>query len=156
MTDTPPPDGPAAPRWMRILLVVSLALNLLVAGLLVGAALGEGGPGRGPRPAELALGPLARALDEGDRRAILQDLHGHPGLQGLGRDRRNAGLREIAAALRADPFEPDRAKAALAAQAEEIAHAQSAVQDALIARLAAMSPEARRAFADRLEQGRGR
>lgn len=145
-----PPAAPAAPRWMRVLLVASLALNLLVAGLLLGDALAGGGPGRGPRPADLALGPVARALGAEDRRAILRDLRGHPGLRPLGRDARDAGLAEIVAAVRAEPFEPQRLRAALAAQSERMAGAHEAVQEALLARLSAMTPEERAAFADRL------
>ena len=101
MTISPNPSSPSpgAPRWMRVLLVLSLALNLLVAGLLIGDALTGGGPGRGPRPAEMALGPVAQALDPADRRAILGTLRGNPGLRPLGREERIAGLQEIAAVL---------------------------------------------------------
>lgn len=153
---TPPIPGPpmtppaaAAPRWMRVLLVVSLALNLLVAGLLLGDALAGG---HGPRPAGLALGPIARALDEDDRRAILLSLRGHPNLRPLGQGERDRGLREIAGAVRAEPFDPDRLRAALSAQSDRVIQAQDAVRDALLARLAAMPPEERTAFAGRLEQ----
>ena len=130
--------------------------KLSLAGLLIGDALSGGGPGRGPRPAELALGPLARALDPEDRRAILQDLRGDPGLGPLGREERAADLAGMAAALRTEPFDEAAAGAALAAGAERLASAEAAVREALIARLAAMPPEARRAVADRIESERGR
>lgn len=161
MIDTSPPPAPApapavAPRWMRVLLVLSLALNFLILGLVVGHALGGGGPGRGPRPAEFALGPLARALEPEDRRAILLDLRGHPGLRPLGREHREAGLAEVAAAVRAEPFAEERVRAALAAQSERLVEAERAVREALVARLAAMPPEARAAFAERIEAERGR
>ena len=157
MTDTlPPASQSTAPRWMRVLLVLSLALNLLVAGLVVGDAFVGGGPGRGPRPAEMTLGPLARALDEDDRRAILRSLRGHPDIEALGRDRRDQGIEDIVAAFRAEPFDPEQARAALSVQAEQVGRVQAAAQQALVDRLAAMETEARRAFADRLEQARGR
>ncbi|MFT5364006.1 MAG: putative membrane protein, partial [Dinoroseobacter sp.] len=61
MSDATPqtPEGlpPRAPRWMKIALVVSLAINLAVIGLVAGAAVNfrkDGGPqsGRidGPNP----------------------------------------------------------------------------------------------------------
>ena len=154
MTDATP--APSAPRWMRWLLVLSLALNLLVLGLVVGDALSGGGPGRGPRPVEMTLGPVARALDPADRRAILGELRGHPDLHHLGRGGREAGLREVAAALRAEPFDADRARAALAMQSDRVVAAHAAVQEALLARIAAMTAEERAAFANRLEAEVGR
>lgn len=154
-TDIPPtPPSRAMPRRMRILLVLSLALNLLVAGLLIGDALTGGGPGRVPRPAELALGPVARALAKEDRQAILADLRGHPGLRPIGRGERDAGLDEIAAAIRTEPFDAERVRRALAAQTERVARSQEAVQEALVSRLATMAPAERLAFADRLDEER--
>jgi hypothetical protein len=138
-------------RGVRVLLLASLALNLLVAGLVLGDALAGGGPGGPPRRVEMSLGPLARALDEDDRRAILEDLRGRP--EFARRGPRGADLAPILAALRAEPFDPDRARAAFAEQARVVAAAQGAAQEALLARLAAMSPEARAAVADRLEGG---
>ena len=160
MTDTPPPPPPAAParaapRWMRVLLVLSLALNLLVAGLVLGAILVDG-PGRGPRPVEMELGPIARALDQSDRRAILGSLRGHPDLRPFARADMAADIAALQAALRADPFDPDAARAALASRAQRVERAQAAVQEALLARVAAMTPDQRAALADRLEDEGGR
>lgn len=157
MTTTPPSLVPAAGsrfRWMRLLLVVSLGLNLLVAGLLLGDALTGGGPGRGPRPVEMTLGPFARALDEGDRRAILEDLRGHPDLRPLTREEFAAGLQGIREVVQADPFESAAVLQALSEQSERINRSERAVQEALVEHLAAMSPEARKAFADRLGAAR--
>lgn len=64
---------PAAPRWMRIVLIVSLALNLCVAGVLGGVALrwgGEGGASRFASPAlpgDLSFRAAVAALPEADR-----------------------------------------------------------------------------------------
>ncbi len=160
-----PPSSPSSrlarampSRGLRLLLLLSLALNLLVAGLLLGDALAGGGPGGPPRRVEMSLGPVARALGEEDRRAIQDALRGRPELAALGRGPRGAGgpdFAAILAALRAEPFDPERARAAFAAQARAVAAAQGAAQEALLARLAAMPPEERRAVADRLEAGAG-
>lgn len=154
---TTPPAAPAtrAPRWMRLLLAASLALNLLVAGIVAGGLLHRDGPGGRMRPADLALGPVARALDEGDRRAILGALREGGGLRPLDRDPREAGLRAIAEAVRAEPFDAARLRGALDAQAGRIEAAQRAVREALVERVAAMGPEGRAAFADRLLADRG-
>jgi hypothetical protein len=155
--ETSPPPGNAAapaagtPLWMRVLLVVSLALNLLVAGVVIGDIATGGDHGRGPRPVEMTLGPFARAMDTQDRQAILGSLRGNPELRPLSRDQRAAAFGEILATLRAEPFDRPRAEAALSAQAERIQGLEHAVQGALLDRLAAMSADQRTAFADRLE-----
>lgn len=153
MTDQAP--APATPRWLRWLLAASLALNLLVLGLVVGDALRDGRPGGGLRPTEMALGPFARALADEDRRAILSDLRGRPELAPLGRGERGAAFAGILAAVRAEPFDEARLRAAMAEQSERVEAAQRAVQDAVAARLASLPPQERAAFADRLE-GAGR
>ena len=141
--------GPLGPlRW---LLFASLALNLLVLGLLLGA-LFDGGARRGPRPVEMALGPIVRALDEDDRHAILESLRERPDLLPPRREERSAALAEIVAAIRAEPFDPARAAEALAAQSGRVAKTQAAVQQALLARLQAMTPEERHGFAERLDK----
>lgn len=158
----PPPTFPplaaarAAPLWMRLLLAASLALNLLVLGFVLGDALDREGPGRGPRPVEFALGPLARALSPEDRKAILDRLADDPALRPLGRDRREAGFADLRAALEAEPFDPGRARAVLDQQDAALEAAQDAVGDALVERLAAMAPAERRDLAGRLGHGPGR
>ena len=153
LTPSPPssPPRPGLLRGLRWLLVLSLALNLLVAGLVVGALARHGGPGGRPRPAELSLGPFARALEPEDRREILRSLGGRADLRPPGRVDRAALFAEVVAALRAEPFDHARAAAALAEQSERVAEVERAVQEALLARLAAMTAEERAAFADRLE-----
>ena len=69
MTDTTPPADRRTPTWVKVLLAVSLALNLLVAGIVVGARFGDGPHGHDGRPGprggfDPALGPFSRALPE--------------------------------------------------------------------------------------------
>ena len=141
----------SVPRWMRVLLVVSLAFNLSVAGLLIGDILTEGGPGGHPRPVDLGLDPMARALDDEDRSAILQSLRSHPDVGLVGRDNQHAAFAVVVDALMAEPFDEDRARSALREQSERVALAHSAVQDAFVERMAAMTSAERAAFATRLE-----
>jgi len=133
---------------LRWLLVVSLALNLLVAGLLVGAVLRHDGP---RRHMELGPGPFAQALSPEDRRAILTELRDRPGVGPPNREERQQAMSEVLAALRSEPFDPGQVEAALASQSDRVASVGRAIQAAMIERIAAMSAEDRAAFADRLE-----
>ena len=141
--------GLSAPlRW---LLVASLALNLMVAGLVLGHSLVHQGPGRGPRPMDMSLGPIAKALGADDRRAILAELRGRGDLRAPGRQERRAVMVEVVEALRAEPFDEPRARTALEAQAGRIDAVERALRDALLLRLATLDVEEREALAERIE-----
>ena len=76
-------------------------------------------------------------------------------LRADGRDRRSrrADYDRILTALRADPYDARAVQDLLEAQRQDAARFQAAGQSALLAHIDGMSPEARRAFADRLEEG---
>ncbi|MBL9074109.1 periplasmic heavy metal sensor [Tabrizicola sp.] len=150
---TPPSaaPAPATPRGVKIALALSVALNLGVAGLAVGAWLGDG-PHRG-MPRDMSFGPFTEALDEDDRRAIRKAL-----LERLGefREQRAAARAEfetLLATLRADPFDPEALKAALEALEARNAQRLDLGRSLIETRLIEMSPSERAAFADRLEKG---
>lgn len=137
-------------RILRVALFVSLAVNLAIAGLVAGAFLD--GRRMGPPPRfDLSLGPVGQALDEADRRAILRDLRARPDLRPPGPRARQAHFRDLLAVLRAEPFERGEIEALLADHRRHGAALLDAGQAALLDRIAAMSPEERAAFADRLE-----
>lgn len=147
---------PGLSRPLRWLLVASLALNLLVAGLALGALLDGDGPHGRPRPVEMMLGPVARALDEDDRRAILGELDRSGVLDGMGRPARDAARRDMLGAIRQEPFDPAALAQVMDRDRERRVALQAAVQEAVVARIATMTPEERAAFADRLGEGPGR
>ena len=152
MTDTPPPAAPRrAPVWMRVTLVLSLAFNLLIVGIVAGA-LASGRAGGPPRIVDLSLGPLTRALSDEDRAAIGEALRNREGFRPPRPVQRMAAARDLKQALIAEPF--DRAELArlLDAQRSRAAEVFEAGQDALLDQLEAMTPEERRAFADRLAE----
>jgi uncharacterized membrane protein len=145
-------------RGWRVVLIVSLALNLAVLGAIGGWALrhGVGWAGdHGPQAARLAQmgGPLTHALDADGRRAIAAELRGAR----AEREARRAALREsfagLLADLRAQPFDPARVEARLAIQRAQVAGRLDSGHAALVAHLAAMSDAGRAAYADRLEEG---
>jgi uncharacterized membrane protein len=157
MTDAPEPAAPTAPaarspRWVKIVLLVSLTLNLGMAGLLAGAAFRPGhGEGADAALAPVGLRLFGAALPETAREGLRRDLGERRAEMIAARRALRAELGALLAALRAEPFDPAEAARALGAQ-REIAAAQIVLgQEALLARLAAMSPDERRRFADRIE-----
>ncbi|WP_128514189.1 periplasmic heavy metal sensor [Tabrizicola thermarum] len=166
MTDpesqTPPPAPPAAPeppaasgpspsRWLKPALIVSVALNLAVAGLVLGAWLRDGPHGGMPR--DISFGPFSDALNDQDRRALRKDLMERAGEFRSSRKATQAEFRELLTALRADPFDPAAVKSALAAIETRNVERLQLGRSLIETRLIEMSPEDRKAFADRLERG---
>jgi uncharacterized membrane protein len=146
------------PLWLRSLLVLSLGLNLLVAGFVAGRTLDIRREVRQPAPrdvaAALGLGPYYRALERDQRRALGRDVFAEIAADGGPRSIR-AGLREsfgaVLATLRAEPFDAATLAGLVTGQAESAERLRRIGQEALVARIAAMTPSERRAFADRLE-----
>lgn len=138
---------------MRITLLVSLALNLLVVGLVTGFFV-SGGPekrsDRNPRD----IGSLyMRALDPEDRRALRRDFTA--GLASQGRDR-EAVVTDLQAgldALRASPFDADAFRQAMADQSTRRTQREEIGRQALAAQIDEMTQAERSAYADRVEQG---
>ena len=155
-TTPPPPASPMSPvpatsRGVKIALALSVALNLAIAGLAVGAWLGDG-PRKG-MPRDMSFGPFSAALDDTDRRAIRQAL-----MEKLGefREQRAAARAEfetLLVALRADPFDAGALKSALAALEARNAERLELGRGLIETRLIEMTPAERAAFADRLEKG---
>ena len=139
---------PRTPMWIRILLGVSLALNLLVLGLVGGAMLRFGGP-EGMRPPPRTVGAaLFRELPREDRNALLTRSNGTHDDR---RARQKADALAVSAAMRATPFDTEALEAILDAQAMHRAGFQKSVQQAWLTRVANMNDAQRFAYADRLE-----
>lgn len=152
MTDTPR----AAGRWTRIALVVSLALNLAVAGVVAGAMIRGGPMHRGEMGRDPGFGPFTEALSPEDRTALRRAfLQNAPEFRD-GRRALRADFAQILAGLRAEPFDRDAMAALLARQQERMATRLQLGQRLILDRVAEMTPEARAAFADRLEQSLAR
>lgn len=142
-------------RGVRIALALSLAVNLLIVGLVAGAMLSGGPPGRTDRAAEGSEprgGPYLNALSEEDKRATRR------ALRQKSRDLRpsRADEREQAqaflAALRADPFDPKGFQTVFQAQQDRALKRLGVAQSVLLGRIGEMSVEERNAYADRIEK----
>lgn len=137
----------------RGVLVASVALNLLVAGMAAGWWLRHGGVHHGAHPSRLDLagGPLTRALSAADRSEIAREMRAAWRAQGGGRDVMHESMEALLADLRAQPFDPARVAARLAAQRAAFSARFELGQQVLVAHLSDMSAAQRAAFADRLE-----
>lgn len=137
--------------WGRWVLIASLTLNVLALGVLGGVVLRAGPPMMRAMPGDIGLGAYSEALDDADRRALRRSAMEHLGdLRSLRREGQE-DMARLAAALRADPWDEAAVRAALASQKDRLNRRADLAGDLLLQRLAAMTPEARRAFADRLE-----
>ncbi len=157
MTDTPgPPVVPAlpsaVPRWMKVLLAVSLALNLGVLGMLGGAALrGAGDQGR-PDVRDIGFGPFSDALSPQDRqelrRAFLRD-GGNPRAM---RHMMRAEVATLLQVLRTEPLQEDDLRASFDRFRQRGQERLDLGQRLLADHIIAMSPDERARFADRLQE----
>jgi uncharacterized membrane protein len=139
-------------RPVRIALVISLALNLIAAGLVAGLVAGR--PGERMRGPDSGLGPIAEAFGPEERRALLRDLRARRDIRPPDRALHDATRAALVEALRTDPFDRDRARSAIEQHAARVEAAEAAMREALVERLAAMTPEERAALAARLESRR--
>ena len=155
-------SAPSRPRrsWVKPLLFVSLALNLVVIGALLGRALAPDRPRWGDGVAGPVRGvigaPFAHALDPGDRGALHDKLTGKRSHLQASRGRLSDLLAELLAVLRAEPFQPDEVRRILQEQRGVAEERQLLGEALLLERLEAMSPDERSAYADRLERSLGR
>lgn len=138
-------------RVTQVVLVVSLALNLAVLGLLGGAILRDGPPRHHRPPPDVAgAAPYTLALEPDQRRALWGELRREfrrPPRGGMAEtyDRAVALLRE-------DPFDAEAFAALLEEQATAAEARRQTGQRALTNYIAGLPADARRAYADRLEE----
>ncbi|MBL8562485.1 MAG: periplasmic heavy metal sensor [Gemmobacter sp.] len=146
----PPAPKAAGRRWKWAFLGL-LTLNLLAAGL-IGGMIAKGPPMGDRAIRDLGFGLYGEALDEADRKALRKAfMEQGPGLRDM-RKAMRADLAGVLAALRAEPFNPAALDAAFAQQTARLEEKMQLGQALLRDRLVGMTPEQRRAFADRLER----
>lgn len=149
-------DIPKAPRiklWLRVVLFVSLALNLAVIGVVAGAIWrhGDDDKRRGARADRVSLAYI-RALSDADKRAIRDTMRAKMPDRADRRAQVRDSFDPVLSALRRDTV--DRAVLAdlFQAQFSKAEEGQRLARGAMLDRLAAMPASERRAFADRVEQ----
>lgn len=141
-------------RWVMPALLFSVALNLVTAGLVIGALWRHDGPryARDAGPPLAAFGrPYVIALPEEDRRALRQVLRSEISRDLPDRAARRALYGRVIASLRAEPFDPEALARAAAEQADASVAFQQAAQAAWLRYVAQMTPAERRAYAEAVE-----
>ncbi len=151
MTETPVAPQQGLARWSKIVLFTSLALNLLVIGLVAGMILRHGGDGRQPPLRDLGYGPFGAALSGPDRTALAVGMMGRAGDLQSNREDLRQQFREMLAILRTRPFDAPALESLVDRQRAKLAERQAIGQRLLLDRIEAMTEDERFAFADRLE-----
>lgn len=151
-TSTRAPQATRLPGWVRVVLILSLAGNLAVLGIVAGFALRHPmahGPGLN-LPVEGFRG-LHRAMPEADQAALARDIRARRDDIRAGRRRLAEARSDFIEALRADPFDTATVDAVFADQARFWIDFSDDAREILVARIAEMTPEARAQFADALD-----
>ncbi len=153
--------SPPIQNRFRLLLIVSLAANLLLGGIFAGGFIEawrrgpEAADGR-PPPFRLHMGRLLEHLPEAVRDDAREVMERHRGeMRGSVRAMRRA-RREVREALAAEAFDPARLEAALAELRTRGSGAQAAMHGAMLELASSLTPEARRALAEGLARRRHR
>jgi uncharacterized membrane protein len=153
MNDKEAPDTrPGSRRWIRVLLVVSLAFNLLIVGAVAGAVFSGGKWGRHHMHPEGPGGPLTRALSEEDRRVLKRRMLA--GMLDPGQDRaaRRDAMQALLTALRSEPFDASAAAAQMEVLRDSMMQRMHTGQQLLSRRFSEMSAAERATYANRLER----
>ncbi len=140
-------DKPARKQrfsWLKAALVVSVLLNLAGFAMLGAIATRAGEPGSVLRAAISALPNETRRALRSDTRAIWRDAR----LRGTGM----SSQRNIIAALRAEEFDEALFADALTQAQAHLVQISTQMHQLLIAEVSTMSPAARQAYADALEE----
>lgn len=149
---TPKDAAPKPKRRFRILLGVSLALNLLVIGAVVGA-ISKGPHSRGGPPGLREVSaPYVGAFERDQKREMRRDMRAQLPDRSVARTANEADYQTFLELVRADTFDAVRANEIIEKQLERAGQFQRVGRELSIKRLNEMSDADRRAYADRLEQ----
>jgi len=137
-------------RVWKIVLALSLALNVAVIGLIGGAVARDKVGGRPPSGFEFGAGPLGRALSQDDRRELGRSIRERVDFGSEGRPTPRRTIREIQSILREENLDVAKLQSVLDRSVTRAKTFQSAAQAALIEHISQMTVEERQAYADRL------
>ena len=155
MSDTSEKYTRPPKRWVGIVLVVSLSLNLLIVAAVAGAmTMREKWQPHPGAQSEMRGGPMTRALKHEDRRALGLELRARLRDTGPSASERRAEFDGLIEDLKRVPFDPERVAARLARHRSEMQQTMEVGQVLLLEHLARMSDEDRAAFVDRVRMNR--
>lgn len=146
---TSEPQPVRSPRWIKIVLGLSLAVNLAIAGAVAGFVL-RGAPVRDNRGDMGFAAPYMSALTIEARRDILRAMRANDALPK--RSTRRAHYAEMIAALRAEPFDVAKVQEILTRQAQSVGQVQDVAISAWLATVGAMSVAERAIYVAQIEE----
>jgi uncharacterized membrane protein len=152
MADMKQQDKPN--RVWRIVLVSSLAVNLLMIGVIGGSVVRGGG--RPPAGFELQLGSLTTALSQKDRRAIGDQIRRNASRSGQIRSERREAVEALMRALEAQPFDAETLELVIRSQQDRQSELQGTALDAFVSHISDMTAEERTDFVKRLRENYAR
>jgi len=144
---------PGSGRWLKILLMVSLGINLLIAGMVVGNALNNK-PGRPPSADTVAF--LAFALPKEHRDALRAQLISRRAELRANRAALADMRRQMIVALEAEPFEMAAVEAILQRQRDLFLELGRLAHSALLERIEMLTPEERASYVESLKNNERR
>ena len=150
MTTTETPARRGSPAWMKILLVLSLAGNLAVLGVVLGQSLRDS-EGRG-RGSERVINWIVGMVPEERRDLAATHFDAARERIDAARAQRGERLPAVVAAMQAEPFDPAALDAALDAMFDRDTSGRTIVRESLISLLAQFTPEERAVFAANFEE----
>jgi uncharacterized membrane protein len=153
MAQTSDVAKPAVPRGFKILLGISLAINLAVIGVVSGAIFrkGDDGPRRGSGGGQAHYArPYIQALPREERRAIFEA--SRAAKKGVDRASRRAMYQKVIDILRSEIFDRPAVEVVLSEQMEVTSRAQNSVQEQWLNRIEEMDFQERSAYADAVEE----
>jgi len=151
MTDTSIKQGKP---WAKILLVVSLGLNLAVAGLVIGAKMSGHGPGKSPYAGGTGMRVLMHALPKSKRTEARKFFHQNREKHRTNGDAMRVSLDDIGAAITARPFDAGTLREAFSNQRAHIETMTQDAQQAFVAIIAGMTDEERMQYVDNMKKQR--
>ena len=139
-------------KWLVGALAVSIIVNLLLAGFVLGRMSGESGfkGGIGPGP----VLPQLRFLEADRRREVTEGLQSRRELRPILRELHRS-QKQIRAAFLAEPFDEKALSEALADFRGRLDESQAMSHDKLVAVAARLTPDERRRLSKALDRRRG-
>jgi len=150
MTQSPQPVVTTPSKTLRWALVVSLALNLGVGGMMLGAVI-KGGPGGHDMVRDMGFGPYDAALRPQDRDTLRAAMRQRSGDLKANLAMGAADLLAVVTSLRATPFDPAALGAAMTRQQDHLSTRMQLGTQAMQDFLISLTAQERLDFADRLE-----
>ena len=146
------PKAGGTSKRFRLLLGASLALNLLFVGAFVGAYAKSGGARSGPPNLRSVADPYVSAFDQRAKRAMRTDMRAQLPDRKQAMAANRADYEAFLQIVRQEPFDAARASEIMETQFERGGQFQRVGRKLSIERISQMSPEERKAYADRLQE----